>query len=61
MRSCQEVLPRPAEPKAAGSKMDVSVAKAGPVRNDGNTSAITHLRRKKELLHRGDCAHRREE
>lgn len=35
-----------AEPIPAGSKTDVLLAKAGPIRNGGNSSVITYLRKK---------------
>lgn len=38
-----------AEPLPGGSKMDVLLVKAGPVRNGGSTSGITYLKRKKKV------------
>ncbi|XP_059725656.1 ceramide synthase 4-like isoform X6 [Haemorhous mexicanus] len=48
VRSCQNLPPYPAEPIPGGSKLNVPLAKAGPVRNGGNTSVIADLKRKKK-------------
>lgn len=55
MRSCQKFPPFPAEPIPESSK-------AGPIRNGGNSSAITYVRRreeKKKLLYSYNCSRRR--
>ena len=41
VRSCWKLPPCPAEPMPAGSKMDVPLGRAVPIRNGGNTSGIT--------------------
>lgn len=46
VRSCQRLSPCPTEPTLAAPKSDVLLAKAGPIRNGGNASEITYLRRK---------------
>lgn len=57
---CEKLLPKASpglvEPLPGGSKMDVWLVKAWPVRNGGNPSGITYLRREKKLQRR--CNHR---
>lgn len=54
-----EASPCPAEAIPGGSRMDLLLAKPGPIRNGGDASLITCLRRKKKLLCRCHCAQRR--
>lgn len=58
VRSCQRFPPCHAEPVHGGSKMDLLLAKAGTIRNDGNASVMTYLGRKKLLL-RYNCGQRK--
>jgi len=41
----QKPPPRPTEPRPAGSKTDLLLAKAQPISDGGSTSVITYLRR----------------
>lgn len=46
MRSCWKLPPCLAEPIPDGLKMDMLLAKVGPIREVGTTSVITYLKRK---------------
>lgn len=46
VRSCCKFPPYPAEQIPANSKMDVSLARVWPIRNDGNPYMIIYLRRR---------------
>lgn len=44
--SCQKLPPCLAGPMLAGTKMDVRLVTAGPIRTGGNASVIMYLRKK---------------
>lgn len=46
VRRCQKLLPCPAETIPDGSRVDVPPAGAGQIRNGGNASGITDLRKR---------------
>lgn len=50
VRNHQKLAPCAAEPIPGGSRMDNPLAKAGPIRNGGNASVITDLRRRKRRI-----------
>lgn len=51
MTNCQKLPPCPEDPVSVSSRMDLLLAKTGPITNDSNTSVITDLRtREKKLL-----------
>lgn len=55
-----EASPCLAEPIPGGSKMDMLLAKAEPVRNDSNASVLTDLKRKKKCYCMDETAAREE-
>lgn len=60
---CEKVPEDSSLPSRASAKMDMSLAKTGTIRNYGNFTVITYLRRKtknlKKVLHRCNCSQRR--
>lgn len=59
MRSCQKAPQHLAEPMPDGSRMDMPLARGGPIRNDSNASGIMYFRRKQKLLGRCNYGQRR--
>lgn len=58
VRSYQKFFQCQTEPMPDRSRMDLLLAKAKPFRNDSNTSVITYLSKKKNLLYRCNCSQR---
>ena len=46
VRSCEKLPPSLIKPLVAGSMMDLLLAEAKPISDDGSASVITYLRRK---------------
>lgn len=65
LKSCQKFHTPTTGTMAASSRMDLPLAKAEDIRNNGADSVITCLgrgkKKRKKFLHRSNCNHKREE
>jgi len=60
VRSCRKLPPCPTEPVPASPKMDLTLAKAEPIRDGGSASGVTELRREESCCTTAICSQREE-